>query len=751
MERVNKSYCRTDYTHNVSIIGSHDCSKTLFEYLSRYDTTETPSAHFVPADEYYLHPRTIKFNGTKVHYSINLINTPGHSEFIDEAGAALRITDGAIVVIDCEIGVTQHAIDVVRKAVSEHVNLVLLFDKIESLLKLSPEKAVDVLDFNLWKINSRVPLIHNKFALASDNVFFGSTEHKWIVSPAQLSRSLKPTSDEYASNGATLETFMRTLCKLFEDSNSDCANDKLSEQLANFPLSRLEGDQRPSNALFHSIMQTICNAETIYEMIINRLPSAAQAQKYRAFHVHEGSHADEALAAMIECDPTGPSVLFISKIIWSKLNATSKLEPIAIGRVFSGSIRVAEPLWLIEPNQTPDKRSKVIIKAMYAFTSTIEELKECTSGAIVMIPGNGLSIGATLSSLPTTRALSRMKSSSKILLEYGVESALPASLPRLVQTLKWLSKSEITASAYTNDWYGHCIGAVGPKHAEVLLKRCRRISEIELVINGPIVRFRESISAPSILCLAKSPNKLNRVWIRADPMDPLLLQVLSSPDLEVENVQQNMEVLNKQHLFMEECLVQNLASPNVISVNNTLRPGIEWMDSLRAGSLYYLTEGVLCADPLMGVKFTVEDVSIAHDALRRGAGQLIPTFRRSLCATQLTAKPVLLEAILFVEMLVETKAAMELTRDVLVKRRAVIAEEEYIEHSDMYIIRCHMPVSGSLELPSRVVSSCFSRWQQVPGVPLEEGSLANEVVIRVRKAKGLKESIPALDVYLDKL
>ncbi|XP_052003720.1 elongation factor-like GTPase 1 [Xyrauchen texanus] len=107
---------------------------------------------------------TMKSSGISLHYStggneylINLIDSPGHVDFSSEVSTAVRLCDGAIVVVDAVEGVCPQTQVVLRQAWLENIRPVLVINKIDRLiveLKLTSQEAYTHLQKILEQVNA---------------------------------------------------------------------------------------------------------------------------------------------------------------------------------------------------------------------------------------------------------------------------------------------------------------------------------------------------------------------------------------------------------------------------------------------------------------------------------------------------------------------------------------------------------------------------------------------------------------------
>jgi len=159
------------------------------------------------------------------------------------------------------------------------------------------------------------------------------------------------------------------------------------------------------------------------------------------------------------------------------------------------------------------------------------------------------------------------------------------------------------------------------------------------------------------------------------------------------------------------------------------------------------------------VRFNLHDAKIHSDNAHRGPGQIIPAATQVFKAAMLAAKPVLVEPFFMAEIETDNKSISAVYSTVNNSRGKVI-EQTPKEGTPLTVIRGHLPVERSFGFDKILRESTaghgflqlmFSHWQVMPGDPFEPKSIVNTIVHQVRKRKGLKEELPKLEEYNEKL
>jgi len=208
------------------------------------------------------------------------------------------------------------------------------------------------------------------------------------------------------------------------------------------------------------------------------------------------------------------------------------------------------------------------------------------------------------------------------------------------------------------------------------------------------------------------------------------------------------------------CFGPDTNGPNIL-VDCT--KGVQYLneikDSVVAGFQWASKEGVLCDENLRSVRFNIYDVTLHADAIHRGGGQIIPTARRVLYASMLTAAPRLMEPVYLVEIQCPENAVGGIY-GVLNRRRGHVFEEAQTPGTPMFVVKAYLPVNESFGFTADLRSNTggqafpqcvFDHWQIMPGDPMEEGTKVNVIVEACKARKGLKPGNPDVNNYLDKL
>jgi elongation factor 2 len=144
--------------------------------------------------------RTFKGERDGNGYLINLIDTPGHVDFSSEVTAALRITDGALVVIDCVEGVCVQTETVLCQAHAEMVSPVLASNKIDRCfmdLNLDGEEMYQQLSWFINNANEHMTKYGDdvKFCPVKGTVAFSAGVHGWAFTLTNFAKIFAPTFD----------------------------------------------------------------------------------------------------------------------------------------------------------------------------------------------------------------------------------------------------------------------------------------------------------------------------------------------------------------------------------------------------------------------------------------------------------------------------------------------------------------------------------------------------------------------------
>ena len=627
-------------------------------------------------------------------YVINLVDTPGHVDFTGKVTRALRVIDGAFVVVDAVEEIMAQTEIVTMQALEERVRPVLFINKVDRLiteLQLSEEQIEKKLNriisgFNdLLELHGETPFKSKwKIDPAADNVAFGSALHGWGF-------TLSSAKDKGVKFGDVINAYRKG------------AQEKLGKLL---PV--------------HG---------AVFGMAVKSVPNPREAQQYRIEKIWKGNLNSEIGRAMVDCSESGPASFCVTNV------QPSGESTVAVGRLFSGTIKEGEKVYLVNA-----KAETVVAEVSILMGAFKESVKHISSGtlAALTLPGQ-VKAGDTVVSLEQMEGAVPFEAAryvSEPVVTVSIEPKNPKDMPVLLDALDRLTVEDPNLMVIVNPETGeYLLSGMGELHLEIAVNRLKSLnSEVEIASASPRVVYRESVTKTGVAASARSPNKQNRFTVQVEPLKEELV------DSEARRGEAGRVVrvlaVDQYENVLENCL-------------ETQVPERELLEFIAAGFGFACGAGPLCGEPLRHVKVCLKDAQFSRNVELSNSMEVMHGVGKAIFGSFLSAQPVLLEPIYKMVISAPSDLAGECTR-ILIGRRGTISLFE--QKGAVVVISGYIPVAETLGLSEELRSATSGRafWQSMLDrwEPLLEKH-ASKVIAEIRKRKGLPSEIPSSIRFLE--
>jgi len=640
-----------------------------------------------------------------------MIDTPGHVDFSGRVIRSLRAIDGAVVVCDAVEGIMTQTETVTRMSLEERVRPVLYINKIDRLIKelrLTPEAMQEKLATVVTNFNNLI-----------DTYAEPEYKEKWKVSIQDGSVTFGSAKDKWGFN----VDIMKEKGISFKDVITAYSD---------------EGD-------VNDLVEKVPLAEAILGMVVKHHPPPHVAQKYRVPKIWKGDLDSDIGKAILNCDDNGPAVMMVVN-----MQMDPAAGPVAIGRLFSGTLKDGDTVNLIDTH-----REARIQSVNFFMGNQREMVGELSAGNIPALLGlTDARAGQTLSTTKGIEVFEGIKYVSEPVVQMAIEPKHPKDLPKMIEILKRLTIEDPNLIIKINEESGETIMAgMGVLHLEIATNQIKEAG-LELVTSEPLINYRETITQPTEPIMAKSPNRHNKIFMRVEPLEPEIAEMCRTGELGEMKDKKEMTKILRDHGWEPDVAkkVMRFDSRGNIMINGT--KGVQFIDessdSILSGFDDVMKEGPLAREQMRDCKFTFTHFVPHEDTAHRGLSQLGPASRRACLASVLLAQSVILEPILGIEVRVPQDLVGNVASVLSGKRGKVIDMQQ---KGVVSIVIGEVPASETFDI-SQVMrgqtagkamwNTFFKAWSPIPK------SLVAQLIPDIRKRKGLSPEPPKAEEFIDR-
>ena len=386
-------------------------------------------------------------------FIVNLVDTPGHVDFTGKVTRALRVIDGAVVVIDAVEEIMAQTETLTRQALEERVCPVLFINKVDRLiteLQLNEEQIQKKLDHIISSFNDLIQLyarepFRSRWKVNANlgNVAFGAALHGWGFTLNMAKKSGIKFSD---------------IIRAYQQGE----NGKLQKKLPVY--------------------------EAIFEMAIKKVPSPREAQAYRIEEIWDGQVNSSIGKALVECNDEGPAVFCVTNVY-----SDAKGGTVATGRLFSGKLEKGVRLHLVDA-----LLETTVNQVSVDMGSLREEVSWVSAGNLASLSLTGeVKAGETLVDLAHKAGMVPFEGISYVsepVVTLAVEPKNPTDIPMLLEALKKLASEDPNLKVDADQQTGeYLLSGMGELHLEVAINQLKSNAGLDVTVSSPRVVYMESV------------------------------------------------------------------------------------------------------------------------------------------------------------------------------------------------------------------------------------------------------------------
>ena len=411
-------------------------------------------------------------------HNINIIDTPGHVDFTIEVERALRVLDGAILVLDSGKGVQSQSITVDKQMKRYRVPRIAFVNKMDNP-GANYERVSAMLKEKLGHhpVMIQVPIgAESEFGGVIDPIigkayFFDGPDGETIRMedvPAQFAQATAAARDKIVHDVAEVDD---VLAEKFIN-EEPVSIDELRAAIRRATLALKMTPVMCGSAIKNKGVQLLLDG------IVHYLPRPTEVVN----EAHDQNKGEEKV--VIESDATKPFVGLAFKL------QQDKYGQLTYFRVYQGTVKAGDTIY-----NTSNEMRKVRVPRMFRMHSEDrEEIPFAEAGDIVAFYGVEASSGETFTDGKVNVTLTSMHVAAAVI-SLAVAPKDRAGEGNFSKALNRFTKEDPTFRVHQDEESQQTIiSGMGELHLDIYMERMRREYNCDVVAGQPQVAYREAIT-----------------------------------------------------------------------------------------------------------------------------------------------------------------------------------------------------------------------------------------------------------------